>query len=243
MSVRFASWFFLSALVVESLCTATAEEKKKIIQYHNDERENVKPSAANMQLLVLWSLIIKLGRSNPGVCVGNFDSYSDEMDKLAADWVDKCLFTHPDPSKYPEYDGVGQNLAVFSDKQDDIYKSSMSMWSSEKANYEYSTNNCTGVCGHYTQLVWAETTVVGCAWKLCPNIMSGYPQGYLVACQYKPWGNLLGAKPYVSGESCSQCAQSDYCVKNQCSKHKGSGSANKLAVGSLSILLFTYILN
>ncbi|KAL7061857.1 hypothetical protein AAHC03_0166 [Spirometra sp. Aus1] len=171
-------------------------------------------------------------------------TYSAEMEILAAKWVEKCVFRHPDPRVDREYSGVGQNLAVFGGaKPADLYESSVSGWNREKANYVYSTNQCSGVCGHYTQVVWAKSNAVGCAWKSCPGIMSGYAEGYLVACQYKPQGNMNRMRPYVSGPSCSQCAKTDYCVKNQCSKYKDSGFRNNLAISSFCIFVIARLLN
>nr|VZI40299.1 unnamed protein product [Spirometra erinaceieuropaei] len=170
------------------------------------------------------------------------------MEILAAKWVEKCVFRHPDPRVDREYSGVGQNLAVLGGaKPADLYESSVSGWNREKAKYVYSTNQCSGVCGHYTQVcmcvVWAKSNAVGCAWKSCPGIMSGYAEGYLVACQYKPQGNVNRMRPYVSGPSCSQCEKANYCVKNQCSKYKDSGLRNNLAISSFCIFLIARILN
>jgi pathogenesis-related protein 1 len=43
--------------------------------------------------------------------------------------------------------------------------------------------------GHYTQVVWKDTTHVGCATAECKGNM-------LVVCNYDPPGNFLGQKPY-----------------------------------------------
>ncbi|MDE3198947.1 MAG: hypothetical protein KGN84_21540, partial [Acidobacteriota bacterium] len=36
-------------------------------------------------------------------------------------------------------------------------------WASEVRDYNYRTNQCRDVCGHYTQIVWRGTQRVGCA--------------------------------------------------------------------------------
>lgn len=38
----------------------------------------------------------------------------------------------------------------------------VSAWAAESTDYDYASNTCSGVCGHYTQVVWAATTQVGC---------------------------------------------------------------------------------
>lgn len=45
------------------------------------------------------------------------------------------------------------------------------------------------VVGHYTQLVWRNTTAVGCA------LVGNGQHDYLV-CRYSPPGNMIGQKPY-----------------------------------------------
>jgi pathogenesis-related protein 1 len=65
-------------------------------------------------------------------------------------------------------------------------------WGSEKQNYTYSTNTCaTGkVCGHYTQIVWKNTTEVGCGKAVCAD------NTQIWVCNYTPQGNVVGQKPY-----------------------------------------------
>jgi hypothetical protein len=63
------------------------------------------------------------------------------------------------------------------------------MWASEKAYYDYETNSCSGVCGHYTQVVWRSSTQVGCGMATC-----GGKEVWV--CNYNPAGNYIGMKPY-----------------------------------------------
>ncbi|KAH9611938.1 hypothetical protein KSS87_022476 [Heliosperma pusillum] len=67
------------------------------------------------------------------------------------------------------------------------------LWVNEKSNYNYNTNTCAPgkVCGHYTQVVWANSVRLGCARVQCNN--NG---GYFVICSYAPPGNVVGQKPY-----------------------------------------------
>lgn len=52
------------------------------------------------------------------------------------------------------------------------------------------------MCGHFTQVVWATTTEIGCALVDCPinTAWVGYRSQFLV-CQYNPGGNTAGAHP------------------------------------------------
>ena len=63
-------------------------------------------------------------------------------------------------------------------------------WASEIKNYQHEDNSCSGVCGHYTQVVWRTSKAVGCAVSICPDMAQ------LWVCHYNPPGNVEGKKPY-----------------------------------------------
>jgi len=52
--------------------------------------------------------------------------------------------------------------------------------------------------GHYSQIVWAENTRVGCGLTYCEN----YKAKYLLVCRYKS-GNMIGDQVYALGSSSS----------------------------------------
>ncbi len=62
-------------------------------------------------------------------------------------------------------------------------------WGKEIEHYNYDKNSCSGVCGHYTQLVWSTTKRVGCAKIECDGMD-------IWVCNYDPPGNWVGQKPY-----------------------------------------------
>ncbi|XP_073010872.1 pathogenesis-related protein PR-1-like [Typha latifolia] len=64
-------------------------------------------------------------------------------------------------------------------------------WVQERQRYNYWTNSCRGVCGHYTQIVWRNTKRLGCAMVNCYS-----RRGTFVVCSYDPPGNYVGMKPY-----------------------------------------------
>ena len=57
---------------------------------------------------------------------------------------------------------MGQNLAYTAGSPKNLNRM-VGMWVDEKADYNYASNSCSNVCGHYTQVVWAETTKVRAA--------------------------------------------------------------------------------
>jgi hypothetical protein len=74
------------------------------------------------------------------------------------------------------------------------YPQMVDFWASEKKNFAYGTfpdctNSRSAVVGHYTQMIWRNTTSTGCA------LASDGKMDYLV-CRYSPPGNVIGQKPY-----------------------------------------------
>ena len=65
-------------------------------------------------------------------------------------------------------------------------------WAAEWVDYHFPSNTCRRgkQCGHYTQMIWRDTTQVGCAMTLCPDL------GQIWVCSYNPPGNWIGQHPY-----------------------------------------------
>ncbi|KAK5842018.1 basic form of pathogenesis-related protein 1-like [Gossypium arboreum] len=67
----------------------------------------------------------------------------------------------------------------------------VTLWVDEKPHYNYDANQCVGgECLHYTQVVWRNSTRLGCARVKCS---SGW---WFVTCNYDPPGNIVGERPY-----------------------------------------------
>ncbi len=62
-------------------------------------------------------------------------------------------------------------------------------WAGEASNYDPQRNQCMGMCGHYTQLVWHDTEYVGCG-----SASSAGRQVWV--CDYWPVGNVIGERPF-----------------------------------------------
>ena len=67
-------------------------------------------------------------------------------------------------------------------------------WWSEIEFYDYATNGCTGVCGHYTQVMWKGSTEVGCGMAVCDE--GANAQSDVWVCNYNPPGNYIGQRPW-----------------------------------------------
>jgi len=74
-------------------------------------------------------------------------------------------------------------------------------WYNQEVNYypQYGTDNpdlsSFRNWGHFSQLVWADTTGVGCATYDCsarPGGLAGAPSPYFTVCNYSPPGNYVG---------------------------------------------------
>jgi len=122
---------------------------------------------------------------------------------------------------------VGENIwaAPYSD-----FSGAVKMWFDEVYDSRCGcTNGFKDCCGHYTQLVWADTNRVGCGYAYCPNLWYSGGQHYILVCQYSPAGNVLyvdDSGQFVqapaftyrgsSGTACSSCAAGSSCDNSLC---------------------------
>jgi uncharacterized protein YkwD len=113
-------------------------------------------------------------------------AWSDRLAARAQDWADTLLarnqFVHRPNSRY------GENLFEITGAAASAAEV-VNAWAAESRNYDYRSNRCRGVCGHYTQIVWAGTEEVGCA------VARGGRREVWV-CNYDPPGNWAGKRPY-----------------------------------------------
>lgn len=171
----------LLSMVLSSMMTSvyaapnlTAEEQAEVVTAHNKWRTEVAAPA------IVWSTTL----------AETAQAYADKLKDTQA-----CKLVH---SQAP---GLGENLywasaLKYSNGTSKVQTvaptKAIDAWGSEKQNYTYNSNACaTGkVCGHYTQVVWKNTTEVGCGKAVCGD------NSQVWVCNYTPAGNVVGQKPY-----------------------------------------------
>ncbi|XP_072321431.1 cysteine-rich secretory protein LCCL domain-containing 2 [Eucyclogobius newberryi] len=182
-------------------------DREEIIQLHNKLRSGVYPTASNMEYMV----------------------WDEDLERSATHWAEQCQWDHgPDDL----LNSIGQNLGVHWGR----YRAPafhVQAWYDEVKDYTYPypqecnpwcPDRCSGpMCTHYTQLVWATTSRVGCAVHVCPrmNVWGEiWENAVYIVCNYSPKGNWIGEAPYKHGRSCSQCPPSygGGCRNNLCYK-------------------------
>ncbi|MBN2825562.1 MAG: hypothetical protein JXQ76_09575 [Campylobacterales bacterium] len=93
-----------------------------------------------------------------------------------------------------EHDSSGYGENLFAASYNTGYLDAINSWYSEKSSYNYANNSCNGVCGHYTQMVWKNSTKLGCG--KATYTKGSYSGGTVVVCRYDPAGNYVGERPY-----------------------------------------------
>lgn len=69
-------------------------------------------------------------------------------------------------------------------------------WYMEKDSFDFNTLKCEPppkLCEHFTQMVWRDSSHVGCALQHCKNGETGM----LIVCEYDPPGNFVNENPLV----------------------------------------------
>ena len=136
----------------------------------------------------------------------------------AQSWADGCSHTHSGVA------ALGENL-YYSAGSVPTPATTLASWESESTAYTYAAIgdpiNDFAAIGHYTQLVWASTSLIGCGVKHCTTNtpFPGFPEWDFIVCRYSPPGNVTGQFPYVAGVTCStnaQCTDDNACTDDLC---------------------------
>ncbi|CAH8604838.1 unnamed protein product [Dicrocoelium dendriticum] len=160
----------------------TEEQKSYLLKLHNDLRGNL--------------LLCKVPGQPPVKGEMPMLKWNDALAGTAKNWSTKCTFGHDQMADrlVPQFSSVGQNVAAGGS-----VPPAAQLWVDEYKGYNLVQNTCNiSSCGHYTQMVWAKTTDIGCSVTNCqgkPNF--GFT--LFIVCNYGPSGNFVGARPYEPG--------------------------------------------
>ncbi|PAA90234.1 hypothetical protein BOX15_Mlig001346g1 [Macrostomum lignano] len=121
-----------------SEATFSNDEKKIMLDTHNQLRQSASPTAAAM----------------------GFVTWSNKLEDLALKAAEKCKDDH---NYGGEYAGLGEN--IYSGPRTDPREITLA-WFTEKSQYDHDTRKCTGkMCGHYTAVMFDVVNELGCAIK------------------------------------------------------------------------------
>ncbi len=134
-------------------------------------------------------------------------TWSQMLADYAQEWADTvAMDCNPRHRTNPPY---GENLAVFTSFGAGSQRTgvdAVDAWAAEDSCWTYGlfmrTDQCnqscylamsSDGCGHYTQIVWRNSTQVGCGASTC---MMGGGTTSIYICNYAPQGNIIGQAPY-----------------------------------------------
>ncbi|XP_062971932.1 serotriflin-like [Elgaria multicarinata webbii] len=162
--------------------STTNAAEQKIVDTHNALRRGVKPTASNM-LRMEW---------NPKAA---------ENSKC---WARECTLSHS-PQMKRTVNGTVCGENIFMSTATTQWSTVIQTWYDEEKYFKYGIGQVTqnAVTGHYTQVVWYNSYLIGCYEAHCPR---AYFKHYYV-CQYCPAGNIEDSlkTPYKSGPPCGDC--------------------------------------
>jgi len=187
------------------------DQKKMIVDCHNDMRATVgdegeEPIPADMRYM----------------------SWDDGLAYTSLLYAYQCAWEHSPKSerrtpvlKFDNGENLWSGSGQLAMEFDPVY--AIGKWYEEFQWYEFYNQTCepNQLCGHYTQVVWATTYKIGCAWTICPTMknLPGRQELMYFVCQYAPGGNVEGVPAYKVGPRCSECRSSDTCYEGALCKN------------------------
>lgn len=110
-----------------------------------------------------------------------------KLTKFAQSRADFIAASDGDKFEHVKETPYGENLAWHSNEKSDCNKLT-AMWYDEISDYNFFKPSFNMTTGHFTQMIWRDTTRVGCA----RQISTGSQGGVYLVCNYDPPGNFVG---------------------------------------------------
>ena len=191
--------------------TGLAEElHRAYVVEHNKLRSKIaqgripgQPPAANMRQL-LWNT---------------------ELENIAQRWAEQCKYATKHDANRNKLDNtlVGQCnwgwISITNESAKEVQKIALRAakdWFNgvkvfkpeniEPYKYQHGT-------GHYSQVVWADTSEIGCGFAYFHEKDKDFTN-YTLVCNYAIGGNVIGGSMYIQGDTCSKCPKGTICNIN-----------------------------
>lgn len=193
----------------ENVDAYSSMEKMVLVDIHNIYRSNLTkpfPKGSDLQYVV-WNATLAWA---------------------AEEWLKECKFER----------GFGKQDNMTSLQGQNLYKGpskhpsrALYLWYEEYKNFAFENFTCSSKsqCDHMTQMLWSDSSNIGCARK--SNCFPLQPSDILMNCHYFPAGNKwkIGTQMYKYGWPCTRCELPDgnLCFNNLCVDKK-SCNAYKL---------------
>ncbi|XP_007891394.1 C-type lectin domain family 18 member A [Callorhinchus milii] len=167
------------------------KEHFALLAQHNRLRTKVHPPAANMQKMDWSEKLARLAQERAATCPGELLVHPVRVPEEEEEMADEVSCNH-------HVSPTGR--MSFSDV--------IELWFREGPNYNHHTGLCknNATCHHYTQLVWATSSKLGCGRHTC--LQNGETMDIFI-CAYSPGGNWeINGRiivPYKEGVWCSLC--------------------------------------
>ncbi|CAH2244156.1 jg23462 [Pararge aegeria aegeria] len=154
--------------------------------------------------------------------------WSEDLEIIAQRWADQCSNNISVVTEWChdlESTSVGHNIgAIYGDAPGLTAPTLVDLWYMELLNmnasylsrYKPSSMSSVQHYDYFTQLIWAESSQVGCGGVKYKELnMESYEHRnmtiYKLICNFAPSGNIIGQAVYTEGIPCSRCPHSGHC--------------------------------
>ncbi|XP_043244530.1 venom allergen 5.02-like [Amphibalanus amphitrite] len=210
-----------------------ADQRRLVVTLHNELRSRVamgqeragapgpQPPAADM-IQMVWD---------------------DQLAAVAQRWAEQCQRGHDCGScrADPRFT-VGQNMFITihsagSGQPQSDWERAIEAWYSEVSDFDRRATDSfpptSRYIGHYSQMVWARTSHIGCGFV---RFRVFNHDNRLYVCNYGPAGNVLLQPVYRRGTACSRCPPGTACSRHYrglCAPARLLGPAGPANVGPM----------
>jgi hypothetical protein len=178
-SVAFLTMLSIAGSAPRASAGVGQDDVQALLDLHDTERCAVDPPAASMPAM----------------------SWNPLLATVAQAYAEGCVIEH-NTNRSQDYAAVGGSGYVGENIAWGMGYSLIALaqlWATEKAAWTFAEIDASTVSatGHYTQMIWADTTTIGCGAAACNGTT-------FLVCDYSPGGNYIGQTPYSAGSGTNE---------------------------------------